>query len=264
MPIIQGQEWTFDTRWDAYDKIRPGYPEELYREIFHYVNLHEGSRAAEVGIGAGQATEPILKTGASVLAFEPGRNFTKLCLQKFSAYPFDVVNMKFDDAPYREKAFDLVYSAAAFHWVNQDTGYQKVFRMLKKGGAFARFANHPYRDEGNMPLWQAVQAAYDEFYYPFYGKKSETPEKYTEENAKTRAELALKYGFTDIKYALFERTRTFSAEEYILLISTYSDHIAIDEEIRKRFFDRIEEAINAHGGCITLCDTLDLALARKA
>lgn len=106
--------------------------------------------------------------------------------------------------------------------------------MLKNGGVFARFANHPYRDKKKPALCEELDKIYAMYYY----------------------------GFTDIRYALFYRTRTFSAKEYITLLGTYSDHIAIEETIRKEFFSRIEEAINRHGGEITIYDTIDLQLAR--
>lgn len=97
----------------------------------------------------------------------------------------------------------------------------------------------------------------------FYNKKRETLTEYTEEQAKERAMIAEKYGFTDIQYGLFYRQRVFSAKEYKELLGTYSDHIAMDETIRLKFFSRIEEAINKYGGHITLFDTIDLQLARK-
>lgn len=34
-----GLEWTFDTEAAAYEKLRPGYCEELYRIIFDYFRL---------------------------------------------------------------------------------------------------------------------------------------------------------------------------------------------------------------------------------
>lgn len=58
---------------------------------------------------------------------------------------------------------------------------------------------------------------------------------YSEEHAKDRAMIVEKYGFTDIQYAMFQRTRIFSAREYSTLLGTYSDHIAIDETIRIEF-----------------------------
>lgn len=75
--------------------------------------------------------------------------------------------------------------------------------------------------------------------------------------------IASKYGFKDIRYELFYRERIFTAKEYIELLGTYSDHIAIEETIRTKFFGAIEEAINHHGGTITIYDTMDLQLARK-
>ena len=89
MPIVKGLEWTFNTRAELYDRMRPGYPKELYQDLFAY--------------------KPV-------------------------------------DAALEEGAYDLVYSASAFHWIPEEIGYPKVYGMLKPGGAFARFANHPNRD----------------------------------------------------------------------------------------------------------------------
>ena len=77
-------------------------------------------------------------------------------------------------------------------------------------------------------------------------------------------DIAGKYGFTDIRHAMFYRERVFAAEEYLELLGTYSDHIAIEESIRNEFFAKIENAINEAGGTITITDTMDLELARKA
>ena len=66
MPVIPGLGWTFDTVADTYAKLRPGYVDAIYRDIFACCPLDASSRAVEVGIGGGQATEPILKTGCSV------------------------------------------------------------------------------------------------------------------------------------------------------------------------------------------------------
>jgi hypothetical protein len=62
---------------------------------------------------------------------------------------------------------------------------------------------------------------------------------------------------------LFYRERVFTADEYIQLLGTYSDHIAIEETIRNEFFSKIAAAINHHGGKIIISDTMDLELARK-
>lgn len=56
---------------------------------------------------------------------------------------------------------NLVYSASAFHWVPENIGYPKVFSMLKSGGVFARFANHPYRAKDNLPLSEEIDRIYN-------------------------------------------------------------------------------------------------------
>lgn len=264
MAVIKGLEWTFDTVASSYERLRPGYVEELYQEIFDYIPISESSRVIEVGIGGGQATLPFLQTGCELTAVEYGAHFSDLCREKFKDYPkFSVITRKFEEAEFESNAFDFVFSASAFHWVPEEIGYPKVFSMLKNGGVFARFANHPFRDKGNPSLTGEIDRIYGKYYYKFHNRKQEVPQKYSEEQAKKRALTAGKYGFVDIRYAMFQRTRTFSAKEYTTLLGTYSDHIAIEETMRTEFFEKIEEAINNHGGTMTIYDTIDLQLARK-
>ncbi len=264
MPILKGLEWTFDTVASTYEKLRPGYVEELYRMLFNYIAIDENSNVVEVGSGGGQATAPVLQTGCKLTAVEYGEQFSELLRDKFKEYQkFSVITGKFEETEFEKSAFDLVFSASAFHWVPEEIGYKKVLSMLKSGGVFARFANHPYRDKGNPALSQKIDELYGKYYYTFYNKKQENPKEYDEQQAKDRALIAEKYGFTDIQYAMFYRTRAFTAQEYITLLGTYSDHIAMEEFIRKEFFGEIEETINQHGGTFTVYDTIDLQLARK-
>ena len=258
--------WTFNTVAASYEKIRPGYPDELYRALFAYQPVHAGSRAVEVGIGGGQATPPVLETGCAVTAVEYGDRLAQVCREKFRACPgFSVLTGRFEEADLPKGAFDLVYSASAFHWIPEELGYPKVFRLLKAGGAFARFANHPFRAEGNPALYEDIDRVYAKYYYPYYPEKqpARSHRAYTEEQAAERARIAEKYGFTDLRWALFFRARTLSAGEYRLLLGTYSDHIAMEPGVREPFFDSIEEVINRHGGAISIRDTIDLQLARK-
>ncbi len=264
MPVIKGLEWTFDTVTTKYEKFRPGYPADLYRALFNYINIDNSSHVVEVGIGGGQATLPILEKGCTLTAVEYGENFSKLCEKKFEEYKnFSVITDRFENVAFPDFQYDLVYSASAFHWIPENIGYAKVYAMLKSGGAFARFANHPYRDKGNPVLSAEIDKLYSKYYCQYYGKDINSEKEYSEEQAVQRAQIARKYGFTEIRHAMFYRTRTFSAREYIELLGTYSDHIAIEEKIRMEFFSKIEEAINKYGGAFTVYDTIDLQLARK-
>lgn len=259
MPVIPGLGWTFNTQAERYQRLRPGYVPELYEEIFRRVPLDEASTAVEVGIGGGQATEPVLKTGCQVTAVEYGDQLAELCRRRFREYPnFQAVTCKFEDYPARENACDLVFSASAFHWIPEDIGYTKVYKMLKPGGVFARFANHPYKDKGRPGMHEALQEV-----YAVYMPGSLASNEYTDAQAASRAQIAAKYGFVDISHHLYHRTRDFTAAQYVELLGTYSDHIAIEENTRREFFAQIEKAIDRMGGVITIYDTIDLQLARK-
>ncbi|WDV48089.1 class I SAM-dependent methyltransferase [Clostridiaceae bacterium M8S5] len=259
MPVIKGLEWTFNTVYKKYDKWRPTYVEKLYEDLFAYKEINSLSKVVEVGIGTGQATIPIVDTGCSITAVEYGDELSKYTKQKFSNYKnLNVVNAKFEDFVCTDNSLDLIYSASAFHWIPEEIGYTKAFNLLKSGGVFARFANHPFKDKGRLGMHEALQRVYSVYMPGELGDK-----EYSEENAKNRAEIAKKYGFIEIDYKMYHRTRTFTSDEYILLLGTYSDHIAIHEDKRKKFFSEIKNAIDELGGIITIYDTIDLQLARK-
>lgn len=259
MAVIKGLEWTFNTAAEKYDKWSPVYIPELYKDIFSYKGVTQTSNVLEIGIGTGQATQPILETGCTLTAVELGENLAEFTRHKFKVYKnFSVKNMPFQKYECPDNTYDLIYSARAFHWIPEELGYAKVYRMLKPGGVFARFSNHPYYVKEQEELKKDMQKVYSE--YMMYSKLS--PE-YSEADAKRIADIALKYGFTDTTYKLYYRTRTYNSLDYLSLISTYSDHIALEECKQDGFYGGIKAAIDAHGGTITLHDTIDLQLAGK-
>ena len=264
MPVIQGLGGTFDSVADAYARLRPGYPDGLYQTIFRCCPLGPESHAVEVGIGGGQATLPILRTGCRVTAVEPGEQFSALCREKFREWPgFTVLTGTFEEAEFQPDSCDLVYAASSFHWVPEDVGYRKVYAMLKPGGVFARFANHPGRAGDNPALAEEIDGLYRRYYDPFYHRTSAPETPYGQAQAWERARIAVRYGFSDVRWALFHRTRSYTAEGYTALLGTYSDHIALEKGARRALLSGIGEAIDRHGDEITLQDTIDLELARK-
>ena len=233
MAIIQGLEWTFNTVAEEYDKWSPEYVPELYADLFAYQPLTSDSEVLEIGIGTGQATTPILKTGCRLTAVELGDQLAALTRKKFSDYPdFTVVTSAFQDYESPENRFDLIYSAAAFHWIPEEIGYPKVYAEIQK-----------------------VYAQYMAYSAP-------TP-PFTEADAKRRSEISLRYGFVDQKIRMYSRKRSYSAQDYVSLIATQSDHIILDKTLRADFYAAIQNKIECFGGRIELVDTIDLELARK-
>lgn len=186
MSVIAGLNSTFNTVAAEYDKWREEYVPELFKDIFSFKQIEESSNVLEIGIGTGQATKPVLDTG---------------CSPRLS-----VITLPFEEYKELRESYDLIFSASAFHWITEEIGYPKVFDMLKHGGVFARFANHPfYNKNGQQALWADIQKVYDK-YMPY---SKDSPE-YTEEKAIRRSNIAAKYGFTDISYKLYYRTITYN------------------------------------------------------
>lgn len=237
-----------------YDKMRPNYPQALYIDIFSYKAITSASAALEIGIGTGQATRPILETGCTLTAVELGDSLSAFAANKFRSYPnFSIITAPFPEVPFSDNTFDLIYSATAFHWIPEESGYTKVFSLLKSGGIFARFSNHPAPAKDNPQLHSALQKIYteDKTMPPHSPNSAKSPEEV--------AQIPLKYGFTDTELHLYHRTRTFTAAEYTDLLRTYSDH----NSRPPKFHAKIAAAIDANGGKINVFDTIDLQLARK-
>lgn len=251
--------FTFNEEPTLYDKFQPTYLPELYADIMKYSNINHESRVLEIGIGTGQATLPILNMNCQLTAVEIGDKLAAFTREKFNEYKnLEVVNMAFEDYKCPDNSLDIIYSARAFHWIPEEIGYPKVCRLLKSGGIFARFANHPHKDKGNEPLHIAIQKV-----YAIYMPDAVLGQEYSDKMASDRADIAKKYGFIDIDYKLYHRIRTFNAENYATLISTYSDHRALGKTKLALFTNEIKNVINSFGGKINIYDTLDLQLARK-
>jgi len=252
-------ERTFDNTAVGYDRSRPAYPEKLYQDIFEYCKIGAKSNALEIGLGTGKATEPILKTGCRLIGIEPGENLANLARKKFKDYSnFSLCTNTLQEYVCPEESFDFVYSATAFHWIPEEYGYKRVYEMLKTGGVFARFAYHAGPDKKRKMLTEEIQKL-----YALYLNATQSPKEFAEEDAWKVAEIAGRYGFVDLKYNLYEVTKDFTADEYMELLRTYPNHMALEPCAREKLFEGIHSAINNYGGVITVYYTMDLELARK-
>ena len=249
---------TFDLDPARYDRHRPGYAADLYREIFHYSGLKSDMKALEIGIGTDLATLPILETGCEVVAVEPGPNMAAYVREKFAGRPNMRVVLTDFEKYEPEERFDLIYSATAFHWVPEEVGYPKVLSLLKPGGTAALFWNRPFVGRPDDPLHVEIQKIYRK-----YRPDQVEPERFSKRDCRKVLDSLERYGFMDAECYLFHRTRTLSAADYAGLLKTYSDHQTAGEGEARGLIPEIEAAINAHGGEITIYDTMDLYLARR-
>ena len=253
-------ERTFDNAAVSYENSRPFYMKELYEDIFAYKHIGAESKVLEIGVGTGKATGPFIETGCKLVGIEPGENLAKLAVDRFAESDNFLMNIQtLQDYVCEPESFDMIYSATAFHWIPEEYGYKRVYELLKSGGVFARFAYHAGLDKGRPELVDEIQGLYQNCF-----NKSSKPKEFGAEDAERIADIAAKYGFVNNEYRLYHTTKDFTADEYMELLATYPDHMSLEPKKRKVLFDGIHEAINRHGGIITVYYTMDLELARKA
>lgn len=243
----------------TYDKYRPTYPKELFEVIFSYAKVNADSRLLEIGIGTGQATVPFLETGCILTAVELGDQLSVFTANKFKKYNnFNIVNNDFIYTPVKPNAFDLIYSATAFHWLPANTAYQKIKKCLTKGGTLALFWNHPFPNREHDLSNIANKRVYDKFY-----PSEHEPREFSEQDCEQYVRALKQHGFTDIQCKLFHRTRTLTTDAYIQLLNTYSDYRGLDPATKSAFETDMRKAIDGAGGNIHIYDTIDLYLARN-
>ncbi|MEG0307709.1 MAG: methyltransferase domain-containing protein [Clostridium sp.] len=242
-----------------YDKYRPTYPEELFLDVINYSNISSDSKALEIGIGTGQATLPILKTGCNVTAIELGDNLTRYVKDKFSNYKnLNVINADFIEYPIKAESFNLVYCATAFHWLPLEERYKKINNVLNDNGTVALFWNHPFPNRQNDISNIVNRRIYDK-YRPFDKEIIE----FSQNDCQKYINELERFGFKDIISKLYHRKRTLTSNEYISLLNTYSDHRALLKDVKDNFERDMKIAIDEVGGKINIYDTIDLYLARK-
>lgn len=243
-----------------YDRWRPTYGTEIFNDIINYSELNNLKNALEIGIGTGQATLPILKTGCKITAVEIGESLSEYVRQKFLEFNnFEVKNIAFESFIAENNQYDIIYSATAFHWIPQDLGYTKAYSLLKSGGTIALFWNHPFVNRTDDLLHVEIQKIYNK-----YRPAGEPPVEFSESMCQKKIDsLKQQYGFIDIVSKLYHNTRVFKAQEYIALLNTYSDHRALKSDVKDKFENEILQAIVKFGGKLSVYDTIDLYLARK-
>lgn len=250
---------SFNSVATSYEKYRPNYPDQLYKDIFQYANLQPDDQLLEIGCGTGKATEGFIGQGfTNITCIEYGENLAKLTQDKFSANPnVKVVHSAFEDCD-SDDQYDLAFSGTAFHFIPAEIGYPKTASFLKEDGvsAFFWFA-HIASDE---PVYQSIRNVY-QVHAPYLDDSS-IPS--IEEFIKERNDLTLQSGhFHQLQVHTYKWDQIYTPQDYIGLLNTHSGHQVLPQAQKDILFSGIEKAILKHGETITKKHAVALFLARK-
>ena len=150
---------------EAYDRERPSYPDELIDAACSIAALGAGSRVLEVGCGTGKLTEALVGRGLVVDAVDPGANMIAFALRRVGdAGTVEFHLGRFEELPLPEQAFDAVFSAAAFHWIDPEVGWAKAARCLRPGGTLALIMHLGYREERTEADDEALHEVFKKYW----------------------------------------------------------------------------------------------------
>jgi len=231
---------TFNRAAREYNAIRPGYPDALIEDIITRSGIPEGGKVLEIGCGTGQATLPFARRGYRILCLDIGANMLAVAKENLKAYPnVSFRHTSFEDWPARLGVFDLVFSATAFHWVPPGIGFPKAALALKPGAALAVFSNqHPRPFYG---FFEEVQAIYRQ-YVPEWNDPTERPS--TMDEIRSHAAYIEGTGlYQPVTVHTYPWNQTYSTEEYLRLLNTYSAHLHLEESRRRLLYQAIADLI---------------------
>ncbi|MGZ4380264.1 MAG: class I SAM-dependent methyltransferase [Gaiellaceae bacterium] len=230
---------------ELYDRARPTYPPALFDDLAELAGLPEGARLLEIGTGPGKASGPLAERGFEIVGIELGERLAALARRNLAGFPnVAIVNADFETWEPGAAEFDAVVSFTAFHWIDPGVRYEKTARPLREGGALAIVETSHVLPEGGDPFWIEVQDDYrevfpeDEAHYP--------PAPADVAGMSEELEASGRYGPAEVRRYVWDVT--YSAEDYVGVLETYSGHRATDVELRERLYELIRRRIDARPG----------------
>ncbi|MFJ9694140.1 class I SAM-dependent methyltransferase [Kitasatospora sp. NPDC101183] len=229
---------SFGSIAEAYERYRPGYPDELYARVAAYAGRPLRT-ALEIGAGTGKATRLFAAHGVAVTATDPDPAMLAE-LRRNVPSSVQVEQGAFEELELGGRQFGLMYAAAALHWTDPAGRWDRVAALVEPGGVFASFggpivladrelaeavraARAPYLESDDLPSPDGTPR----------GREMQWP----------GTELEASEWFEDVQQEVVERRLSVSAEEYIGHLSTVSAYIMLPAEQRREAFARVRQVL---------------------
>jgi SAM-dependent methyltransferase len=240
----QGLRRTFDTVAEQYEEARPTYPEALLDDLVAETRLPPGGRIVEIGPGTGKASVALAARGFELVGVELGPGLAAVARRRLAPYPrASVVVGAFERWEPAAADFDAVVAFTSFHWVDPEVRYAKSAALLRPGGALAAVSTRHVLVPGGDPVWAELQAAYDAV-RPHPGNG---PPPAPEDVPDLREEMEATGLFESVVVRRHLWEVDYTADEYVAVLGTYSDNIALPAAQRNELFARIHAGIAERG-----------------
>ncbi len=245
---------SFGTVASAYERYRPGYPDELVDEVLAYAGRPVRT-ALEVGAGTGKATRAFADRGIELTATDPDAAMLAE-LRQHVPESVKTVRAAFEELPLTA-SYDLVFAAASFHWTVAEGRWSRVATLLEPGGVFASFGGHSFLADPQIEaLVRATRT-------PSLAEDDIPSPDGTAEDAALQwpgTELEQSALFADVRQSIIVQRPTVSADFYVGHLATVSAYLQLDAPVREEVLRRIREVLPEQ---VSIAADLTLHLARR-
>jgi protein-L-isoaspartate O-methyltransferase len=259
--LEQRKNW-YSPAAQAYNKTRPRYPQDLIRQVVEITQLSSHSKILEVGCGPATATVVFAPLDCSMLCLEPNTDFYQLAQQNCQQYPnVEIQNTSFEEWMLEAEKFDAVLAASSFHWIPAEVGYPKAAKALKANGYLILLWNKELQ-----PRYQVYQRLSE-----IYQIHAPSLDRY--EDKETQEEILRGLGqmitdsgqFKDLVAGHVESELTYTTDEYLTLLNTYSPYLKLEPQTKAALFTGLRDRIDHEfGGSLQLSYISAFHIAQKS
>lgn len=216
---------------EAYDRHRPGYPDELIDALAALAPVN----VLDVGCGTGKAARQLAARGLDVLGVEIDAGMAAVATR--SGIAVEVASFEQWDA--RERTFDLVVSGQAWHWVDPAVGAPKLVQLLRPGGTVCLFWNYDDFDERFEHVVDSAFASVD----PALVEAASANDKNLHERT-----LRGTGCFASVEVRDYRWSETLPVDEWVARLSTYSKQLLLGPQRLAEVQTAVRDALRAEYG----------------
>ena len=248
----------FDEVAELYDRVRPGFPDDLFDELA--AAMPRAPLVVEVGPGTGQATKGLVARGARVTAVELGAHLAAVLARNIPTV--DIVVGPFEDVDLPPGSFDAVVAANSYHCVAPEARMTRPAALLRPGGHLALIALNQVSSPADRGFFNEVRHVFSRHGLP--GTHERVP-RHDELVPSFVEEIVCSPDFEEPSIHRYQWDQRYTARGYTELKRTDSNSRAMaDPDALEAMLAEVEYLIDTrYDGWIVRPLTASLVLARR-
>jgi SAM-dependent methyltransferase len=214
---------SFGSVAELYARFRPAPP----AEAVDWILRGPCDRSLDLGAGTGALTQLLVPRADHVVAVEPDASMRGvLAGRRLGA---SVVAAVAEALPLRSACVDAALASSSWHWMDPDTTPIEVGRVLRPGGVLGLLWNHA--DRSNERVKQLLGPGLPD-------AESETRRPQSERH---RAQMPDDAPFHAQEARIVEWSMTFTVDEIVGMLASYSRVITLPPEARAEVLSRAQQ-----------------------